>query len=51
MNISSGGAVGVLAIVSSVFSLVMMVFWVVVAWRGVRALEGIDESLRERSGS
>jgi hypothetical protein len=47
----SNGAVGALAIVSSVFSLVMVVFWVVVAWRGMRALEGIDETLRERPGS
>ena len=41
-------AVGVLGAMSAVFSLAMTVFWVVVAWRGLRALEGIEESLRER---
>lgn len=43
------GAVGFLGVMSVVFTLAMTVFWVVVAWRGMRALEGIDESLRERA--
>jgi hypothetical protein len=38
----------VLAILGWVFTVALTIFWIVVAWRALRALEGIDESLRER---
>jgi hypothetical protein len=42
-------ATGLLALFFWAFWLAMIVFWVVVGWRAMRALEGIDESLRERA--
>ena len=41
-------AAGLLGAMAAIFNLALMVFCVVVAWRGLRALEGIEESLRER---
>jgi len=48
MNFSQTGG-GILALAYAAFWLSLMIFWVVMAWRAVRALEGIDESLRERN--
>lgn len=50
MNFTQTGG-GLLALAYGAFWVTMMVFWVVMAWRAVRALEGIDESLRERNSS
>lgn len=41
-------ATGLLGMVVMAFWAAVFVFWVVVGWRAMRALEGIDESLRER---
>lgn len=40
---------GFFGLVIGAFWLAVFVFWVVVGWRAMRALEGIDESLRERA--
>lgn len=37
---------GLLAIATGAFWLCVFVFWVVVGWRAMRALEGIEETLR-----
>ena len=46
----SNVASGLLGLVVMAFWAAVFVFWVVVGWRAMRALEGIDESLRERKG-
>lgn len=43
-------AAGFLGVVVTAFWAVVFVFWVVVGWRAMRALEGIEDSLRERKG-
>ncbi len=47
MNLTQTGG-GFLALAYGAFWVTMMIFWGVMAWRAVRALEGIDDSLRER---
>jgi hypothetical protein len=41
-------ASGLLGVAVMAFWLAVFVFWIVVGWRAMRALEGIDDSLRER---
>lgn len=44
----SSAATGLFGLAVMAFWAAVFVFWVVVGWRAMRALEGIDESLRER---
>lgn len=48
MGFSNSGAMTGLGLVTGLFWVVMTVFWVIVAWRGLRALEGIERALSER---
>lgn len=48
MNMTSSGG-GILMLAYGLFWLTMAIFTVSMVWRAVRALEGIDESLRERN--
>ena len=38
-----------LGLATGFFWLAMTIFWVIVAWRGMRALEGIERALSERN--
>ena len=44
----SGAFVAVLGILSSLVTLMTMIFWLVVGWRAMRAHEEIASALRER---
>lgn len=44
----SDTAFNAFGLLSALYWLTITIFWVVVGWRAMRALEGIDESLRER---
>jgi hypothetical protein len=45
----SDSAFNAFTMLSALYGLSITVFWVVVGWRAMRALEGMEESLRERN--
>ena len=44
---SSGSMLGYFSILTGLASLLLTVYWVVVSWRALRALESIASTLRE----
>jgi hypothetical protein len=51
MNLQAAGAGvgGLLALVLSLVSLIAMVFWIIVAWRAMRAHENLADAVRQIS--